>query len=132
MQRALGLDSTIATSKDFIAINRGAVAEQLVGQELLANAPAYEDAELYFWSREKAQSEVDYLFGLDGQVTPIEVKAGSTGRLRSLKQFMTDYDSPLGVRVSQHPLSLVDRVLSVPLYAIEHLPRLIREARVRQ
>jgi predicted AAA+ superfamily ATPase len=106
-----------------------AVAEQFVGQELLAYSAPYEDAALFFWFREKrgSQAEVDYLCSTDGDVIPVEVKAGKTGRLRSLKQFMDEYNPPLGVRISQVPLSYAERVLSVPLYAIGQLPWLIRE-----
>lgn len=38
---------------DIILLNRGALAEQFVGQELLAYSPAYEEGPLYFWCREK-------------------------------------------------------------------------------
>jgi hypothetical protein len=129
MQRACGLDALIASATDFLAINAGAVAEQFVGQELLAYSPAYEDASLFFWQREHrgSQAEVDYLCSIDGTVVPIEVKAGKTGRLRSLKQFMSDYGRALGVRISQAPLSFAEGVLSVPLYAIAQMPRLLRE-----
>jgi uncharacterized protein len=131
MQRACGLDATIATATDFLAINTGAVAEQFVGQELLAYSSPYEDATLFYWFREKrgSQAEVDYLCSVDELVVPVEVKAGKTGRLRSLKQFMDSYECPLGVRVSQLPLSFEESVLSVPLYALGQLPRLVRTAR---
>ncbi len=129
MQHVCGLDATIATATDFLAINTGAVAEQFVEQELLAYSPAYEETALFFWQREQrnSQAEVDYLISIDGKVIPVEVKAGKTGRLRSLKQFMTDYDCPLGVRISQASVSFQHGTLSVPLYAIDQLPRLIRE-----
>jgi hypothetical protein len=135
MQRACGLDATIAAATDFLAINAGAVAEQVVGQEILAYSSPYEDAALFYWFREKrgSQAEVDYLCNVDELVVPIEVKAGKTGRLRSLKQFMDTYHCPLGVRVSQSPVSFEEAILSVPLYALEQLPRLVRNARaIRQ
>lgn len=59
------------------------------------------------------------------------LSAGKTGRLRSLKQFMTEYDCPLGVRISQAPMSFQHGILSVPLYAIDQVPRLIRAAQQR-
>ena len=48
---------------DIILVNRGAIAEQFVGQELLAYAASYEEAHLYFWCREKKSSmaEVDFI-----------------------------------------------------------------------
>lgn len=51
--------------------------------------------------------------------------------LRSLKQFMDECTSPLGVRISPVPLTLSEQVLSVPLYAIGQLPGLIRESLAR-
>jgi predicted AAA+ superfamily ATPase len=43
-----------------------------------------------FWVREKKQSnaEVDYVITHHDKLIPIEVKSGSTGRLRSLHQFI--------------------------------------------
>lgn len=77
---------------DFFALNRGSTMEQLVGQELLAYADASEPSDLYYWSREKKGSaaEVDYVVAIDDKVVPIEVKAGSTGRLKSLQVFLQE------------------------------------------
>ena len=67
---------------DLLAIHQGAMAEQFVGQELLA---AGQD-ELYYWAREARSStaEVDYLISVRGRIHPVEVKSGASGRLRSL------------------------------------------------
>lgn len=127
MQHICGLDSIIALSEDFLAINSGAIAEQFVGQELLAYSPSYEAPNLYFWNREKvgSQAEVDYLIQHNSQIIPIEVKAGKTGRLKSLQLFMYEHKSTIGVRISQKPLEQEQNILSIPLYAIEQIPRLI-------
>jgi len=130
MQHACGLDSQIAVAEDFLSIQAGAVAEQWVGQEMLAAGDPYEERKLYFWARESrnSQAEVDYLATSEGRVIPVEVKAGKPGRLKSLKLFMAEYGGPLGVRISHQPLSVFDQVLSVPLYAVSQMPRWIREA----
>lgn len=129
MQRGCGLDAEIATAKDFIAVNSGAVAEQFVGQELLAHANPYEDGRLLFWARDKKQSqaEVDYLMTHRSQIVPLEVKSGKTGWLRSLKLFMKEHRTQIGVRLSQHPPSFYEQILSIPLYAISEIPRMISE-----
>ncbi len=59
---------------DLLAIFRGAVAEQFVGQEIRAAA----DTALYYWSREARNSsaETDFLIEKQGQIVPIEVKSG--------------------------------------------------------
>jgi len=130
-QRSTGLDANILLQKDLLLVNRGMIAEQFVGQELLAYANPYEAAQLFFWSREKTNSkaEVDYVITVDEHIIPVEVKAGSTGRLKSLQIFMQEKKSKLGVRVSQLPLSFDSekRILSVPLYMISEISRLIKE-----
>lgn len=127
MQRACGLDKEIAMSDDFMAINAGAVAEQIVGQELLAYSNPLEDRSLHFWVRDKksSQAEVDFLISCGSKIIPIEVKAGSTGSLKSLRIFLEENQSPFAVRFSTHPLSFHDKVLSMPLYAINQTKRMI-------
>ncbi len=113
---------------DIILVNRGAIAEQFVGQELLAYSPSYEEAKLYFWSRDKKSSmaEVDFIITTGSRIIPIEVKAGSTGQLKSLHLLMTENNLPLGVRVSRHPLSYDGKIISVPIYMVSEISRLVK------
>lgn len=128
MQNACGLQADLAVQKDFMQINSGAIAEQLVGQELRAYADRYTPGDLFFWARDKkgSSAEVDYVTTVDSQIIPVEVKAGKTGVLKSLKSFLQEKDRRMGVRVSQQELSFHDAVLSLPLYMIEQLPRIVR------
>lgn len=130
LQQALQIDPRDLLEKDFLQINAGALAEQFVGQEILANAGCYDDRRLHFWERDKKSSgaKVDYVVSARGQVIGLEVKAGSTGRLRSLQQFMTEKKTPIGVRVSQQALGLQRGVLSLPFYLMSELERLLDEA----
>lgn len=118
----------VIDAEDLTLINNGSLAEQFVGQELIAYAKPYERATLYYWEREKrgAEAEVDYIIEIGPHIIPIEVKAGSKGRLKSLRQFMLEKNTPLGLRISQAPLSLEDNILSVPFYMISEIPRLIK------
>lgn len=129
LQLALGNLATEMLQSDITEIHRGALAEQFVGQELLAYSDCYMEKLLHFWEREKKSSsaEVDYVVNIEGRIIPIEVKAGATGRLRSLKQLMEEKSLPLGLRISQRPLSFEDGVLSVPFYMVHAIPRLIAE-----
>ena len=121
------LDIQTAWNMDLLQINAGAQAEQFVGQELLAYADPHASAQLYYWEREKKGStaEVDYVIQAGSQILPVEVKAGTTGSLKSLAQFLLEKRAPFGIRISQHPLSLYENVLSVPLYLVGQLSRLI-------
>ncbi len=114
--------------ENIILINRGSIAEQLVGQELLAYTPSFEEAKLYFWSRDKKSSmaEVDFVITVGSKIIPIEVKAGSTGHLKSLHLLMQEKNLPLGIRISQLPLTFDGKILSIPMYMVGEVSRLVR------
>ena len=119
--------TSILDAKDLTQINGGDLAEQFVGQELIAYAKPYTRTQLYYWEREKkgSEAEIDYVVELDGRIIPIEVKAGKKGRLRSLYQFMEEKNTSVGVRISQAELSFSNNILSVPFYMIKEIPRLL-------
>lgn len=121
------LDLQTVWDTDLMQINSGIQAEQFVGQELLAYADPYTNAQLYYWNRDKkgAMAEIDYVMQVRDNIVPIEVKAGTTGTLKSLAQFLLEKKRPFGIRISQHPLSFHEQILSIPLYLIHQLPRLI-------
>jgi uncharacterized protein len=123
------LDAQIYTENDLVLLDKGTLAEQFVGQELLAYKENYRQSSLYYWEREKAGSsaEVDFVINVGSKIYPLEVKSGKTGRLKSLQVFMNEKNLKYGVRISQHPLGLDKNILSVPLYMISQLPRIIQE-----
>ncbi|CAB1081918.1 hypothetical protein D1AOALGA4SA_9559 [Olavius algarvensis Delta 1 endosymbiont] len=108
-------------AKDFTVLFKGAVSEQFVGQELLAYQSPYSRPRLYYWAREAKNSnaELDYLIQKDGEAIPIEVKSGSTGRLRSMHMFMEKYQGRKGIKISQAPFDSENQIVSLPLYALE-------------
>lgn len=63
-----GIYSDTVQAKDFTALFNGAVAEQFVGQELLAYQNPYTRTLLYYWAREAKNSnaELDYLIQTGG------------------------------------------------------------------
>lgn len=130
MNRTMRLTVNDLQNKDIIVVNRGAVAEQWVGQELLAYADPKEASEIHYWSRDKrgSKAEVDYVIAIDGSIIPIEVKAGVTGNLKSLHLLMKERGLDLGIRISQQPLGKNKNIVSIPLYLISELKRLISQA----
>ncbi|MFZ3089756.1 MAG: AAA family ATPase [Nitrospirota bacterium] len=127
MQNSCGLQGQLSVEEDFMQINAGSVAEQFVGQELTAYSNRHQQASLYFWAREKkgSMAEVDYVINIGSDILPIEVKSGKEGRLKSLRMFVEEKKSRLGIRFSQDKLSYYDKILSIPLYMVEQLPRLV-------
>ena len=127
MHAALRIDAEFIQEPDLLAIHRGAVAEQFAAQELLACGPADREPELYFWVREElnSQAEVDFLIASGSKVLPIEIKAGSSGTLKSLKLFLDSHrQSPLGIRLYSGGHLREERILHLPLYAAGSLHRL--------
>ena len=142
MCAALNLNILDLAGKDLTLVNNGAVAEQFIGQHLLYAGAYYETPSLYYWAREakNAAAEVDYLVTSGQQVIPVEIKAGSTGTLKSLHQFLKEKQRALGLRfnadaaggLSEHSTKLTDktslqyRLLSLPLYLVGQTQRLVR------
>lgn len=127
-QHALKIDPQAIFDKDLTQINKGAIAEQFVGQELLGYNDPHLHSQLFFWQREHrgSDAEVDYVICIDQTVIPIEVKSGQYGRLKSLHQFMSEKKSALGIRISHQQLSFENQILTIPFYLIQELPRLVK------
>jgi predicted AAA+ superfamily ATPase len=120
-QRLLGLKlSDMLFSNDFSMVNKGNIAEQMVGMELLKAASCYDQPQLYYWHREakNSQAEVDYVIQLDEKIIPIEVKSGTSGKMQSLHLFMHEKQSEYGVRTSLENFAQYDRIKVYPLYAV--------------
>ena len=92
---------------DLFAFYKGILAEQIVGQEFIANDLTTEHKP-QFWVREKKQSsaQVDFLFQYNEYVLPVEVKSGKAGTLRSLHQFINHCDHHYAVRLYSGDLQI--------------------------
>ncbi|MCU0285610.1 MAG: DUF4143 domain-containing protein [Acidobacteria bacterium] len=97
---AVGLQGYFFQFDDLHAFYQGLLAEHIVGQELMA-MDMNTGKKISFWVREQKQSnaEVDFVLPYKHYVLPLEVKAGKTGSLRSLHQFMDRVNHPYAVRL---------------------------------
>lgn len=122
--RMLGFDSSqIITSQDFKTINMGALAEMFVGLEILKSSSCHIPHQLYCWHREKKQSnaQVDYVIQKGKQIIPIEVKSGRKGAMPSLRLFMEEKKSTVGIRASLENFGIINNVDIYPLYAVSNV-----------
>lgn len=120
-QRLLQLNiGELLSETDFDAINKGAIAEQYAGLELLKAASCYQQAELFYWHREAKSSnaEVDYVVQKAEHIIPVEIKSGQKGSMRSMSIFLKEKEASLGIRFSLENYSKYDNILVMPLYAI--------------
>ena len=100
----------------------GRLAEQFVGQELLAGRHAgSERGTLFCWFRIKnsAKAEIDYLIVRSAKIIPVEVKSGRGGKLRSLLQYLKTYpDTTQSICLQERSDVQVDRgVTYAPLFS---------------
>jgi len=133
--------------RNLITDFEGALAEQFVGQELLSSFAFYEDAKLYYWTREakNANAEIDYLYQIGNRIFPIEVKAGKTGTLKSLQVYLAEKKEDTGIRLNMDVpsfgkhlsaavtikgirQSLHYNLVSLPLYLASGLKRIVEKS----
>ncbi len=128
-------------AKNLLFTNKGGLAEQFIGQQLRTLQTPVTDSPLYYWLRIGGrQGEIDYIIQHENRIIPVEVKAGSSGSMKSLHQFMADKKLDLAVRFYTgtpaferldlkstlgHAVSY--QLLSIPHYLIENLPKMIDE-----
>ena len=126
-------------------VNEGGLAEQFIGQHLLNIGEGRQNPELHYWLREgKANNaEVDYLIALGGHIYPVEVKAGKSGSLKSLHQFLHQKGGQFAIRFDLNPPSrqsmqtsirvsgtqnetkpVAYSLISLPLYAVGEIKRI--------
>ena len=122
--RILGLDyRDLLLLKNFQTINKGNVAEQFIGLELLKSKSCYQKNDLYYWHRESKSSnaEVDYLENINGNIYPIEVKAGTSGSMQSMYIFLNEKKKEKGIRFSLENFCNYDKIDVFPLYAVKNI-----------
>jgi predicted AAA+ superfamily ATPase len=117
MNRVMGIDYNEALShKNLLAIYRGQLAEQFVGQEFATAT----NNQLYYWSRDAKNSnaEIDYLLIFEGMVYPVEVKEGPSGKLRSLHLYRETYQPSWSVvfHAGQKGILENEKILFLPIY----------------
>jgi uncharacterized protein len=128
----VGLQQDILGTAELDSVYQGTMIEHIVGQELLARQYSSLHG-LAFWVREKntASAEIDYLHRHNGNLIPLEIKSGTTGKLRSLHTFMDLAPHQLAVRFySGHinistvttPNNKTFYLLNLPYYLVSQLP----------
>lgn len=140
----LGLHwSAISAMSNLQLVNEGPIAEQFIGQHLLALLMNNGAEKLHYWLREGKgnNAEVDYIVAFNGRIVPVEVKAGASGSLKSLHQIMGEKGLPLAIRMDTNPPTIQNvqaiirfgtekkpvnyTLISLPLYLVEKIPDVI-------
>lgn len=117
-------------------VNKGIVAELTAGLELMKSSNPQSRYELFYWENleRNATSEVEYVIAKSAKCLPIEVKAGTSGKMKSLRLFMNKKNISAGIRCSLENFGLLEvsdndetghkvcRTIGIlPLYAVWRL-----------
>ena len=79
------------------------------------------DLPVYYWTNETSRSEVDFVIQVDSKVVPVEVKAATNLKARSLKIYMEQFKPELALRTSLADYKKTDNLIDLPLYTVESI-----------
>jgi predicted AAA+ superfamily ATPase len=96
---------------------KGSLTEQYVLQQLMSN----ENMAIYYWSAEKAESEVDFVIQISGKIIPIEVKAEENLQAKSLRVYCEKYHPEVAIRTSMSDFRRESWLVNLPLYTIGYV-----------
>lgn len=126
----MGVQEEFLNLKDLNDFYRGRIAEQVVGQNMLAQFTNHIPVILY-WAKGKREgtAEVDFCLQVKGAILGAEVKSGGTGRLRSLYSFADEVKNRQLVRIysghlKKEKVELGGRhykLTSIPFYLIPRI-----------
>ena len=94
---------------------KGALTEQYVLQQI----KTLKGVESYYWTNDRGNAEVDFLIDSGNEVIPIEVKAETNLKAKSLKTFCEKYNPKMAIRTSMTDYKQEDWLLNLPLWAVE-------------
>lgn len=108
---------TLLDGDDLFVEFKGALTEQYVCQQL----KTIEDLGIYYYTNDRGSCEIDFVVDTGEQIVPIEVKAETNLRAKSLKTYRERFEPESSVRTSMADYKKEDWLLNLPLYAIENI-----------
>ena len=108
---------TLLDGDDLFVEFKGALTEQYVCQQL----KTIEDLGIYYYTNDRGSCEIDFVVDTGEQIIPIEVKAETNLRAKSLKTYRERFEPEFSVRTSMADYKKEDWLLNLPLYAIENI-----------
>lgn len=95
---------------------KGALTEQYVLEQLIT----LPDVNVYYYTNDSGSCEVDFLIDTGDKIVPLEVKAQTNLRAKSLKTYVEKFSTEIAVRTSMQDYKKESWLINLPLYAIEN------------
>ena len=109
--------TTLLNGNELFIEFKGALTEQYVLQQLIT----LPDIHVYYYTNDRGSCEISFLLDNGEQVIPLEAKAETNLRAKSLKTFREKYHPQIAVRTAMTDYRLQDGLVNLPLYAVEEI-----------
>lgn len=96
---------------------KGALTEQFVLQQLIANSTI----SLYYYTNDRGSAEVDFVIDNGEDILPVEVKAETNLKAKSLRYYNEKYQPSTCIRLSMSEYKKENWLVNIPLYAVSEL-----------
>ena len=73
----------------------------------------------YYWTNDRGSAEIDFLVDTSEKIIPIEVKAETNLKAKSLKSYFDKFNPSISVRTAMLDYKKDDWLINIPLWAIE-------------
>lgn len=114
---------TLLDGNDLFVEFKGALTEQYVCQQL----KTIDGLNVYYYTNDRGSCEVDFVIDTGEQVIPVEVKAEVNLKAKSLKTYLEKFQPELAVRTSMADYRKEERLVNLPLYAVEEINEVLSE-----
>ncbi|WP_330364930.1 DUF4143 domain-containing protein [Anaerovorax odorimutans] len=114
--------SVLLSGNELFKEFKGALTEQYVLQQLKTSR----QIESYYWTNNRGNAEIDFLLDLGEMVVPVEVKAETNLKAKSLKSYYEKFNPSISVRTAMTDYKKEKWLLNIPLWAIEVLENEIK------
>ena len=113
-----GLHQSVLLDENTLFVEfKGALTEQYVCQQL----SALDELDIYYYTNDRGSCEVDFVIDTGEKIIPVEVKAQTNLKAKSLKTYCERFSPDLAVRTSMSDYKAEEWLVNLPLYAIEEI-----------
>lgn len=109
--------STLLEGNNLFSEFKGALTEQYVCQTL----HTLDNLSICYYTNERGSCEIDFIIDTGEMIVPVEVKAETNLKAKSLKTYREKFNPSLSVRTSMADFKKEAWLLNLPLYAIEQI-----------
>ena len=117
-------ERTIVSGNDLFVEFHGAFAENFVAQELTAARSAVRE-KLFYWAS-NGLAKVDFLVEEEENIYPLEVKAGTSAKKKSLLAYGDKFAPPALSRATAMNFKRDGAIFNYPLYAVSRFPTMVK------